>query len=337
MRPFFAIIADDLTGALDSSSPFALAGLTVAVAIGPDALDAALRDHPDVIVVNTATRGASASVAAATVAGVASRLRSAEPRTMFKKIDSRLKGQVLAETEAMARAFDYAFILAAPAVPEQGRLTVGGAVTGRGVAVPLRIEPHLPPGTTIVEAVTDADLDRVVAQHDWTQTLAVGCRGLGAAFARRLGRDSRTQFRPSRRTLFAIGSRDPITIVQIDDLAAAAPVHDVPPHRGANTLPMVLRSAEPLSGSDSLATRRFAEVVREAVATAEPDTLVACGGDTALAILDGMGSGVIYPQGEAAPGLPWFSIERQGLPSLRCVVKSGGFGDIDALANLLPK
>ncbi|MCX5577206.1 four-carbon acid sugar kinase family protein [Kaistia terrae] len=337
MRPLFAIIADDLTGALDSSSPFALAGLTVAVAIGPDALDAALRDHPDVIVVNTATRGASADDAAATVADVASRLRATEPRTMFKKIDSRLKGHVLVETEAMARAFDCARIVVAPGVPEQGRLTVGGAVTGRGVAVPLPIKPHLPPGTIIVDAMTDAELDRIVAEHDWSQTLAVGARGLGAAFARRLGSVRHAPFRPSPRTLFAIGSRDPITIAQIDDLARAAPVYDVPPHRGAISLPIVLRSVDPLSGADSVAMHRFAEVARDAVARAEPDTLVACGGDTALAILDGMGSGVIYPQGEAAPGLPWFLIERPGQPGVRCIVKSGGFGDVDALANLLPK
>jgi uncharacterized protein YgbK (DUF1537 family) len=335
MRPLFAIIADDLTGALDSSSPFALAGLTVAVAIGPDTLDAALRDHPDVIVVNTATRGAGASVAAATVARVASRLRAAEPRTIFKKIDSRLKGHVLAETEAMARAFDCASIIVAPAVPEQGRLTVGGAVTGRGVAAPLPIQSHLPPGTIIGEAATDADLDRIVAEHDWSQTLAVGARGLGAAFARRLGSVRRAPFQSSPRTLFAIGSRDPITLAQINDLTA--PVHDVPPCRRAISLPIVLRSIESLSGSDSVATRRFAELVRDAIAEGEPDTLVASGGDTALAILDGMGSGVIYPQGEAAPGLPWFLIERPGQPNIRCVVKSGGFGDVDALANLLPK
>ena len=59
------------------------------------------------------------------------------------------------------------------------------------------------------------------------------------------------------------------------------------------------------------------------------------GGDTALAILNRLGVGLVYPQGEAAPGLPWFTIEPSGAPGIACVVKSGGFGTADVLAELL--
>ena len=54
MSPRLAIIADDLTGALDSSVPFALAGLNVLVSLPPAVFDEALAGEPDVIVVNTA-------------------------------------------------------------------------------------------------------------------------------------------------------------------------------------------------------------------------------------------------------------------------------------------
>jgi uncharacterized protein YgbK (DUF1537 family) len=59
------------------------------------------------------------------------------------------------------------------------------------------------------------------------------------------------------------------------------------------------------------------------------------GGDTALAILRALGVTMVEPQGEAAPGLPWFWINRPNVRPLRCVVKSGGFGDTDVLASLL--
>ena len=84
-------------------------------------------------------------------------------------------------------------------------------------------------------------------------------------------------------------------------------------------------------------SERFARAVLAAVDARAPDTLVLSGGDTALAVLDALGIGVVRPLGEAAPGLPWFLIERPARPALRCIVKSGGFGGADTLVNLLPK
>ena len=55
------------------------------------------------------------------------------------------------------------------------------------------------------------------------------------------------------------------------------------------------------------------------------------GGDTALGVLDRLGSHVVFPEGEAAPGLPWFAVETGGR-TLSCIVKSGGFGMADVLA-----
>lgn len=51
-----AIIADDLTGALDTGTPFVDAGLSVAVAIDVDAIPEALLTGCNVVVVNTASR-----------------------------------------------------------------------------------------------------------------------------------------------------------------------------------------------------------------------------------------------------------------------------------------
>lgn len=334
----YAVIADDFTGALDCSTPFALAGLTVAAATRPEGAEAARRSGADVVVVNTASRALPPGEAADLTEAAASMLSDAE--IGFKKIDSRLKGNVLAEVEAAARAFGRERIVVAPAIPDQARHTVRGAVTGRGVAVDLPIAPHVPERAIVADATTDGDLDRLVAEHDWSKSLAVGARGLGLAFARRHGEPAPKPFALSELTLLAIGSHDPLTLAQIERLDPRIIRHEAP--LGAYdgtlaTLPALLQSTGPFNGPDPAISRRFAEAVVRAVEQLQPDTLVLSGGDTALAVLDALGVQIVFPQGEAAPGLPWFLIERPNRPSIRCIVKSGGFGGPDTLANLLPK
>lgn len=334
----YAVIADDFTGALDCSTPFALAGLTVAVATRPEGAKAVRHSGADVVVVNTASRALAPGEAAEFTHAAAAELADAE--TAFKKIDSRLKGNVLVEVEAAAQAFARDHVVVAPAIPDQARHTVHGAVTGRGVAVDLPIAPHVPEHAIVADATTDGDFDRLIAGHDWSNSLAVGARGLGLAFARRHGELAPKPFALSERTLIAIGSHDPLTLAQIEQLGPDVDRHEAPlgDHGGdPASLPALLQSTGPFNGADVAISRPFAEIVVRAVELLQPDTLVLSGGDTALAVLDALRVAIVFPQGEAAPGLPWFLIERPNRPSIRCIVKSGGFGGPDTLANLLPK
>lgn len=331
-----AIIADDLTGALDTSAPFVAAGYKVAVATRTAGLEAALNEGAEVVVVNTASRGLAAAEAAAVAGEVARRLRPARPALVFKKIDSRLKGNPGAEAAAIMTAFGFAGIRVAPAVPEQGRLTRAGAVVGRGVAVPIEIAPLFARSpVSVADAGSDAELDRIAAAGDWTTTLAVGARGLGAAFARRRPAIAVAPFPPDRRTLFVIGSRDAITAQQIAALEGVD-IADASQGRfaGPIELPGLMRCVGDEDDAGAVA-RRLAASAAGAISGARPKVLVLSGGDTALAVLDQLGAGLIHPQGEAPGGLPWFTID---LPQgeIRVVVKSGGFGDSNALAALLP-
>lgn len=334
----YAVIADDFTGALDCSTPFALAGLTVAAATRPEGAEAARLSGADVVVVNTASRALPPVEAADLTHRAAAVLADAE--TAFKKIDSRLKGNILVEVESAAHAFGREHIVVAPAIPDQARHTIRGAVTGRGVAVDLPIAPHVPDNAVVADATTDTDLDSLVAGHDWTTSLAVGARGLGLAFARRHGSQQQSPFAASSRTLIAIGSHDPLTLTQIERLGDGIVRHKAPLGVFDGTigpLPLLLQSTGPFNGPDVAISQRFATSVVAAVEALNPDTIVLSGGDTALAVLDALGVAIVFPQGEAAPGLPWFLIERPNRPSIRCIVKSGGFGGPDTLANLLPK
>ena len=62
-----AIIADDLSGALDTAAPFALRGLRSIVALSPAGIAAALRDNPDIVGVSTGSRDADPEAARAAV------------------------------------------------------------------------------------------------------------------------------------------------------------------------------------------------------------------------------------------------------------------------------
>lgn len=335
-----ALIADDLTGALDTATPFAAAGLEVAVAVTPDGLDDALAAGASVVAVSTASRALAPAEAAARVAAVARTLAAHRPRIVFKKVDSRLKGPVGAEAHAVADVFGHDRLVVCPAIPGQERFVDAGRVVGRGVDAPIDVAaPFLRGGRIVVvaDARAEADLDAVAASGaDWRSALAVGAHGLGSAFARRLGPAGATPppFQPVAGVLFALGTRDPITLDQIDALIASgrlaavvdAPLGRVPDHPPAG-LPALVRATGAMEPDATAVAARFGAGVAAMVRRCRPGMLMLGGGDTALSVLTSLGVRVLRPRGEIRPGMPWFEIATDDGLRLACSVKSGGFGD----------
>jgi uncharacterized protein YgbK (DUF1537 family) len=131
-----AIIADDLTGALDAAAPFARRGLHTRVAIGPDSLDQALNSGAAVVSVNTDSRHLPPRTAAALTAASVERLAAHAPRLLIKKIDSTLRGNVVAESIAALEAVPGRNLLICPAMPAQGRVLQEGILYVHGVPLP---------------------------------------------------------------------------------------------------------------------------------------------------------------------------------------------------------
>ena len=121
-----AILADDLTGALDAAAAFAAGGTTP--------VDVVWGDHESRggvgFAVDSETRQAPAGEAGAIVAGLLSRLEGASPA--FKKIDSLLRGNTLAEIAVCAASRRFGSVVVAPAFPANGRITSGGRQLFRG-------------------------------------------------------------------------------------------------------------------------------------------------------------------------------------------------------------
>lgn len=254
------IVADDLTGAMDTAGPFAQQGLATVVVAHPLSCDPASVAAADVVALNTESRHLSADAAAKKVAACASHFFSGLPFAVaFKKIDSTLRGNVVTETLALMRAGGRGSALVAPAFPAQGRTVSGSVVHVNGTPLaqtsfakdalsPPPLQPLTevfgaahkapkvsswrngdappPPGSVvIVDAQTDADiaasLDSVAQRLD--DTLLVGSAGLGNALARKLRpAHKRTNSAPTADgpIIYVVGSRAPQSRAQVERLRA---------------------------------------------------------------------------------------------------------------------
>jgi uncharacterized protein YgbK (DUF1537 family) len=143
--PRLTIIADDLTGAADTGAPFALAGFTTTIVFGTT-----VPRDTDVLVVNTNSRGLSGSDAAEANRTAVQRWVSPEGDSargwVYKKIDSALRGHPAAELAAVMDAMGTSRALVAPALPAEGRSTVGGRQFLDGI--PLEDTPFGAQGVT---------------------------------------------------------------------------------------------------------------------------------------------------------------------------------------------
>jgi uncharacterized protein YgbK (DUF1537 family) len=120
-----AIVADDLTGALDTAARWTHFGLRTVVML----TDAALPDTP-ALAIHTASRTATAGQAYARAKIAGQRLRD---RYVYKKVDSTLRGNIGAEVDGLLDGLGLQTALLAPAFPAAGRTVQGGILHVRGV------------------------------------------------------------------------------------------------------------------------------------------------------------------------------------------------------------
>ncbi|WP_321340222.1 four-carbon acid sugar kinase family protein [Breoghania sp.] len=339
------IIADDLTGALDSSVAFARHGFRVLCALSPERFSDALDKAPDVISVSTNSREIPEIEAVQRLEEILTGMRN-DPgfrdAIIFKKIDSRLKGHVSAELKALTG--ESASLLVCPAIPRLGRLVKKGTVCGAGVETPIDVAKTAGcPPSAVPDAASDVDIDAALdaaLPDDGPAPLLVGAAGLAEALARRF---ARTASQPEIASLpapalFAIGSRDPVTVAQMAGLdALPAPNGLVPATAGTGAELEIVQMTAGNEAIDSLAaSRTFAEGIATLLERRPPQALLACGGETAAAIADRIGCGLLQVDGEVLPGLP-VSRMLDGMPGLTFITKSGGFGAPDTLVKLVSK
>ncbi len=341
-----ALVADDLTGALDAVAPFAEAGLRCVVATELGSLKDALASGAAVVAVSTNSREMPEADAVEAVRPVAEMLVSV-PRVV-KKIDSRLKGHVAQETTALAAALGLRKALVCPAIPAMGRIVRNGNVDGFGIDEPIPVAEHMKNNTglamTAPDAGSDADIDRIV-ETTTDDVLLVGARGLSSALARRMAlpdHKPRTLLPLPLPIAIGIGSRDPITLAQVeavrrvreDAIYVSAPDGICPEAIADTGLLIVQTTKGPGEAKPADVTAAFADGFVRLAASGRA-SLVLTGGETASAVLALMGIRLLEVLGEPVSGLPLCrALDFSGSPLI--LTKSGGFGASDVLSRLLP-
>jgi uncharacterized protein YgbK (DUF1537 family) len=143
------LLADDLTGALDSAAAFAL---EVPVHLDPAPLDPAGR----VVAIATPTRDVAADELRDRLDRVVEWFVSGD--LSFKKVDSLLRGNTFAECAYLARTGGFDGVVFAPAFPGQRRVTIAGQQYVVSVDAGATAARN-PVGPSIVEAFAALGLD----------------------------------------------------------------------------------------------------------------------------------------------------------------------------------
>jgi D-threonate/D-erythronate kinase len=351
------LLADDLTGALDTSAELVgkfgpLEVCWPASSIAPT--------QPN-FSIDSGTRELPSDQAFAIVRELAPRLAGAT--IAYKKIDSMLRGSWVAELDACLRTGAWDACIVAPAFAYQGRRTVEGqqyarAADGSWSAVGKKIIEQLwerkleakksnpftglQAGINVFDAETDADLDRIVeaGKSHPGKVLWSGSGGLASALARGTG-----VWVPDRLkgpVLGIFGSDHRTTAIQ---LAACEPVviqsADV-----ARDIDRIKRALEkgiafikleaPGAGSRAEVTQHFSrEIAALSRSIDPPGSLIVAGGETLKAQTVAVGARALRLLGRLEPGIPKSVIEGGDWSGVEVISKSGAFGAADVWAKLL--
>lgn len=391
MKPAIAIVADDLTGSGDTAVQFVRAGWSTHLSIdgADEALSGPADGNVEVLAVTTHSRALGAAEAAEVIRRNVRRLRDAGVSRLYKKVDSTLRGAFKAEIDAARDAWrDDAVAVICPAFPatgrtvEQGILYVNGKpVTETSAAtdpVTPVTESHIPTllrcahvaphdddtaeslaariaqagNTVVVDASTDADLDRLARAIGLLgeRALPVGAGGLAMPLARVWAGADQTapvvvvvtsQHSAARAQAAALQASGAVTwspsLAQLADDAAwqawSQPLlqaHAQAPIEAGTIL--LLAPEGQLAGLDSeTVADRLGSLAARVIAAARAAGVVATGGDGARSVLVALQANGIALVDEVMGGVPLGTLTGGTAAGLPVVTKAGGFGTEDVL------
>lgn len=293
--------------------------------------------------VNTASRALSPNEAARAVSSAATALWSGDRTLFFKKIDSTLRGPIAAELNAAHQGLRTRAILLAPGFPAAGRTVRHGIlevedISGRRETKRIRdlfprsmdgsiaqlagadeVAQALEGGKTVLiyDSMTQEDLDALArAAQPLRGLLYAGSAGLAQAIAGPYASCvPPTRIPGATRTLVVCGTSHPVTELQLKHLD----------HRRFAAVEVLRIRCE--NGDE--------ERIRAAFEAVNPQAIVLTGGDTALLALRSLGVHSLVLRGECTPGIPCGSAEGGTADGITIATKSGGFGGISALNEVL--
>lgn len=362
------ILADDLTGALDSAAAF-----SGEIPVFIDRPSEGYANAP-VAVVASPTRDVSPESLAGYLQPVLGWLTSAG--MAFKKVDSLLRGNTFAEIAWIYRAGDFDQVVFAPAFPAQGRVTtenrqrvVAPDGTRQPVAEALReafgrfgldVAASLETAgdVWIPEVTTDADLDRIAAcsrVDDGKKRLWCGSAGLAHAFSRLAGiapgvGDALPPAKGKGPTVLISSSFQPVfreqwlalrssfatdmvaeqgDDLQIDDALRAA-------DNGAEQVWFDLSPRRQIT-TDEAARLLAGHVTKLVEKLPSPGQLLVVGGDTLLGLCRETHTEILLTQPSLRSGWGCARLVGGRWDGVPCHSRSGAFGDRDDLVRMVER
>ena len=148
---YICIVADDLTGANDTSLQFFLGGCKTQIAFGDDiSVDENLKT--EVFAMSTESRNTDIDSAHKKVLYAAENIiKKYNFEYIYKKIDSVLRGNIAAEVITLIDSLEYDAAVIYPAFPNEGRTTIGGYHLVKGIPLQ-RTEVSRDPAFPITES-----------------------------------------------------------------------------------------------------------------------------------------------------------------------------------------
>ncbi|WP_339319524.1 four-carbon acid sugar kinase family protein [Paenibacillus sp. FSL R10-2734] len=128
------VLADDLTGAADTAAAFIDGRRRIALSLFDNGELLAVPTC-DVWAIDAATRGMSQAEAYKATYNAVITALSGNPRFVYKKLDSALRGNISNECDAVIEAFRADLCIVCPAVPKLGRTTLHGEQLVNGIPV----------------------------------------------------------------------------------------------------------------------------------------------------------------------------------------------------------
>lgn len=351
------LLADDLTGALDTAAEFV--GLC-----GPFDVswaEAAATSGAQSLAIDSGTRERSKADSVEIVGRLAPLLQGGT--IAYKKVDSLLRGAWAAELGVCLRSDHWASCVVAPAFDYQGRRTVGGQQFARTVQGDWhRVGDNLldqlrqdgvearqggpdtlsQGGVQVFDAESDLDLDRVVemARRMPRPLLWCGSGGLAGALARGHRADAPSQLK--RPVLGLFGSDQAATASQLaacgevtvalTEGKGGAGVERKLADEGVALVKLAL--ADGLSRAE--AAQRIARELTALIAALDPPgTLIVAGGETLKAVCVALGAHALQVTGRIVPGLPRSVLQGGRWSGVDVISKSGAFGPSELWRDLL--
>ncbi|MHB1318363.1 MAG: four-carbon acid sugar kinase family protein [Anaerolineae bacterium] len=389
------VLADDLTGAMDSGLQFASRGLETVVQLSRES-----SARSPVTAISSESRDLSPTAAIGRVRAIVPRLQEGR---VLKKIDSTLRGNVGFELRALLSDLELRAVVVAPAFPQGGRTLLSGQllVDGRPLAITAfrsdprwpMIESYLPTylmqqsglevshialdtvergaeaiagalsacraRLVVTDATSDAHLTSIATavRELGPEWMPCGSAGLALAWASLIqaGTPPSVTFpdRGARGILFVVGSRNPVTLAQLEQFAKEGAARATLDSRGtfeprieidrlAGAIFKALdagrdaildaTSSALIPGAGSRVADILARVVSRSVHGGLVGGLFLTGGEVALSVCQELSVQAIRILEAIEPGIPGGQLIGGPASGLPAVTKAGGFGSEGALA-----